>query len=71
MGKVLPISLKLLFHSKYFGLLWVSLLDLPSLSPRLRFFARSGPLSLARSFVNQSVLIGWVCPGLRMVNMSE
>jgi len=40
--------------------------DLPSLSPKLRYFARSGP-----PFVIRSVLIGWGCPGLQMVDLSE
>jgi len=34
--------------------------------PKLRYFARSGP-----PFVIQSVLIGWGCPGLKMVDLSE
>jgi len=37
-----------------------------SLSAKLRFFARSGP-----PLVIQSVLIGWGCPGLQMVDLSE
>jgi len=40
--------------------------DLPSLSPKLRYFARSGP-----PFVTRSVLIGWECPRLQMVDLSE
>jgi len=40
--------------------------DLPSLSPKLRYFARSGP-----PFVIRSVLIGWGCPGLQLVDLSE
>jgi len=40
--------------------------DLPSLSPKVRYFARSGP-----PFVIRSVLIGWGCPGLQMVDLSE
>jgi len=40
--------------------------DLPSLSPKLCFFARSGP-----PFVIRSVLIGWGWPGLQMVALSE
>ena len=35
----------------------VCLHDLPSLSPKLRYFARPGP-----PFVIRSVLIGWGCP---------
>ena len=37
-----------------------------SLSPKLRFFTRSGP-----SFVIRSVLIGWGCLGSQMVDLSE
>ena len=40
--------------------------DLPSLSPKLCFTARSGP-----PFVIRSVLIGWGWPGLQMVDLSE
>jgi len=40
--------------------------DLPSLSPKLCFFVRSGP-----PFVIRSVLIGWGCPGLQTVDLSE
>ena len=44
----------------------VRLHDLLSLSPvNSVFFARSG-----RPFVIQSVLIGWGCSGLQMVNLS-
>jgi len=34
--------------------------------PQLRYFARTGP-----PFVIRSVLIGWGCPGLQMVDLSE
>jgi len=40
--------------------------DLPPLSPKLRYLARSGP-----PFVIRSLLIGWGCPGLKMVDLSE
>jgi len=40
--------------------------DLPSLFPKLLYFARSGP-----PFVIRSILIGWGCPGLQMVDLSE
>jgi len=40
--------------------------DLSILSPKLRFLARSGP-----PFVIQRDLIGWGCPGLQMVDLSE
>ena len=40
--------------------------DLPSLFPKLRYFALSDP-----PFVIRSVLIGWGCPGLQMVDLSE
>ena len=40
--------------------------DLPSLSHKLCFFARSGP-----PFVIRSVLIGWGCSGFQMVDLSE
>jgi len=40
--------------------------DLPSLSPKLCFFAHSCP-----PFVIRSILIGWGCPGLQMVDLSE
>ena len=36
------------------------------LSPKVRFLARSGP-----PFVIRSVLVGWGCPGLQMVDLSE
>jgi len=39
--------------------------DLPPLSPKLRYFARSGP-----PFVIRSVIIGWGCPKLQMVDLS-
>jgi len=37
-----------------------------SLSRKLRYFARSG-----LPFVIGSVLIGWRCPGLQMVDLSD
>jgi len=40
--------------------------DLPSLFPKLRFIARSGS-----PFVIQSILIGWGCSGLQMVELRE
>jgi len=40
--------------------------DLPFLSPKLHYFARSGP-----PFVIRSVLIEWGYPGLQMVDLSE
>jgi len=40
--------------------------DLSSLSPKPRFFARSGP-----PFVIRSVLIGWGCPGSKMVDLTN
>jgi len=51
------------FFSKY---LILCLHDLSSLSPKLCFFARSGP-----PFVIRGVLIGWGWPGLQMVDLSE
>ena len=38
----------------------------PLSPPKLRYFARSGP-----PFVIRSVFIGWGCPGLQMVDLSE
>jgi len=44
----------------------MSLHDLRSLTPTLRSLARSGP-----PFAIRIVLIGWGCPGLEMVDLSE
>jgi len=64
LGIGLPKTEFFFFHC--INLLILCLHDLPSLSPKVRYFARSGP-----PFVIRSVLIGWGCPGLQMVDLSE
>ena len=46
--------------------LYVCTISPLSLSPKLRFFNRSGP-----PFIIRSVLFGWGCPGLQMADLPE
>jgi len=59
-------SLKSVYPQGSTNMAILCLHDLPSLPLKLCFFARSGP-----PFVIRSVLIGWGCPGLQIVDLSE
>jgi len=55
-----------IFQPKANTFLILCLHDLPSLSPKLYYFDCSGP-----PYVIRSVLIGWGCPGLQLVDLTE